>query len=280
MLLYRSIVIYFIIVLVYFRFRDIERNKTEKFIFSMFIPIFGFITVVLSERVQAKPKEEKKIEKKNLEKDKNKEYLTNIQSSLVDDLAVNDYESAREMILSVKSLNLEEQCKIYHIAIKSKNIEISHIAAVSLMRIQNYFEKLFAHMELKADLTKTEDLKKYIKGIHKYLKCKLIQGALYKKYVNDLINLIEKLIEIEPKCEEEYYTILVESCIKNKEYKKALNYLQEEIDVYGMKEKLYELAIKICVKTKDIESLNDLLKKIEENSNDSEKLNAILEFWK
>ena len=280
MLLYRSIVIYFIIILVYFRVHDIEKNKLEKFIFSMFIPIFGFITVILSEKLQAVPKDEIKIEKKNTEKEKSKEFLTNIQSSLIDNLTVNDYEKAREMILSIKSLSLEEQCKICHSGIKSRNIEISHIAAVSLMRIQNYFEKLFAHMELKADLTKIENLKKYINGIHKYLECNLVQGALYNKYIEKLINLIEKLIKIVPKCEEEYYIILVEACIKNRKFDKALEYLQGEINLYGMKEKTYKLSLEICIKTKNIDNLYELLEKIEVDSKVSENLKETLEFWK
>ena len=278
-MLYRSIIIYFIIVLVYFKINHIKNNKLEKFIFSMLIPIFGFITVVLTENAKELPKEEIKVEKKNTEKEKSKEYLTNVQSSLVDNLTIQDYEKAREMVLYTKTLKLEEQCKICHIAIKSKNVEISHIAAVSLMRIQSYFEKLFTHMESKTDLTKIENLKKYIDGVSKYLDCELVQGALKRKYAEKLIQAIKYLILIDEKCEEKYYYILVENFIKEAEYERAMQYLKEQIDAYGMNERSYILLLKIYIKTKEIDRFYETLEKIEENSEIRHKFNSILEFW-
>lgn len=279
-MLYRSIVIYFIIVLVYFKVNNIEKNKLEKFIFSMFIPVFGFLTVILSESTKSLQKEENKLEKNNTEGEKNKEYLINIQSSLVDDLTIDDYEKAREMILAIKPLQLVEQCKICHIAIKSKNVEISHIAAVSLMRIQNYFEKFFVHMELKTDLTKVDNLKKYIDGLYRYLKCKLVQGALMKKYRAKLTQAVKKLILVDERCEGTYYNILVENLIEEANYDEAMQYLRNQIERDGIDDKIYQLLLKICIKTNDAEKLNEVLEKIEANYEMAHKLEHILEFWK
>lgn len=278
-MLYRGIVIYFIIVLVYFKINHIKNNKLEKFIFSMLIPIFGFITVILTENAKELPKEDIKVEKKNTEKEKSKEYLTNVQSSLIDNLTIENYEKAREMVLYTKALKLEEQCEICHIAIKSKNVEISHIAAVSLMKIQSYFEKLFTHMESKTDLTRIDNLKKYIDGVNKYLNCKLVQGALKKKYVEKLIQSIKYLILIDEKCEEKYYSILVENFIEEADYEKAIQYLKSQIDVYGMNEKSYILLLKIHIKTKEVDKFYETLEKIKENSEMRQKFNSILEFW-
>lgn len=279
-MLYRVIIIYFVIVLVYFKVINIENNKFAKFIFSMFIPVFGFLTVILTEMIKTKPKEEINENKINNEKEKSKEYLTKIQSSLIDNLSIGDYENAREMILSIKALNLEEHCKVCKIAIKSKNVEISHIAAVSLMRIKNYFEKLLAHMELKTDLEKIENLKKYIYGIHKYLKCELVQGALNRKYREKLIKATEELIIIDNDCEERYYGILVENCIEEGQYDKATKYLSKQMEEYGVNEEIYKLILKICIRTKDIDKFHETLKDIRENSKMVQKLDYVLEFWK
>ena len=186
MLIYNSIVFYFIIVLFYFRFHNIERNKLEKFIFCISIPFFGFVAVALLERKQTIALLGVEKKEKDEEKENSKQYLTKIQSSLIDNIIVNDYETVREMILSIKSMNFEEQCKVYRIAIKSKNMEISHVAAISLMRIQNYYEQLFTNMELNTNLSFEEDLKKYIDEINQYMKCKFIHGALYEKYSKKL----------------------------------------------------------------------------------------------
>lgn len=279
-MLYRIIVIYFIIVLVYFKVRNIENNKLEKFVFSLFIPIFGFLTVILAEYSKNLSKEENKTEKKNSDREKSKEYLTQIQSSLIDNLTIEDYENAREMVLYTKSLKLEEQCKICHLAIKSKNVEISHIAAVSLMKIQNYFERFLAHMELKTDLEKTENLKKYIDGVNRYLECKLVQGALRNKYREKLIQAIKYLLLTDKKCERKYYDILVNCFIDEAEYDKAMQYIKDEINIYGMNEETYRLFLKIYIKTRKIDEFYELLEKIKENSEMANKFDSVLEFWK
>ena len=279
-MLYRIIVIYFIIVLVYFKVRNIENNKLEKFVFSLFIPIFGFLTVILAEYSKNLSKEENKTEKKNSDREKSKEYLTQIQSSLIDNLTIEDYENAREMVLYTKSLKLEEQCKICHLAIKSKNVEISHIAAVSLMKIQNYFERFLAHMELKTDLEKTENLKKYIDGVNRYLECKLVQGALRNKYREKLIQAIKYLLLTDKKCETKYYDILVNCFIDEAEYDKVMQYIKDEINIYGMNEETYRLFLKIYIKTRKIDEFYELLEKIKENSEMANKFDSVLEFWK
>ena len=279
-MLYRIIVIYFIIVLVYFKVRNIENNKLEKFVFSLFIPIFGFLTVILAEYSKNLSKEENKTEKKNSDREKSKEYLTQIQSSLIDNLTIEDYENAREMVLYTKSLKLEEQCKICHLAIKSKNVEISHIAAVSLMKIQNYFERFLAHMELKTDLEKTENLKKYIDGVNRYLECKLVQGALRNKYREKLIQAIKYLLLTDKKCERKYYDILVNCFIDEAEYDKVMQYIKDEINIYGMNEETYRLFLKIYIKTRKIDEFYELLEKIKENSEMANKFDSVLEFWK
>lgn len=279
-MLYKCIVIYFIIMLLYFRIHNIKNNRLEKIILSIFIPIFGFLAVVLSEGREKQIKKESKVEKKKDDKEKEKEYLTNIQSSLLDNLVIQDYEQAREMILSTKSLKLEEQCKICHIAIKSKNVEISHIAAVSLMRIQGYFEKLFAHMENRVNLEKIDNLKKYIDSMNRYLKCELAQGALRKKYIKKLISEIEKLIQMDEKCEKRYYVILIESCIKDKKYDKAIQYSKKRIEMYGMDEEIYKLILNICICTKDVKKLNEILGKINSNSEIACKLASNINLWK
>lgn len=278
-MLYECIVIYCIIVLVYFKFCNIKNSKWEKFIFSIFIPVIGFINVIMSEHIKIKPSEEVVEEKKNTEKEKHKEYLTNIQSSLVDDLTIKDYEKSREIILSSKALPLEEQCKICHIAIKSKNVEISHISAVSLMRIQNYFEKFLAHMEFKTDLSKIENLKKYIDGIYKYLECELVQGALKNKYRKELIQLIKELISREKECEQKYYIILIKISILEKENEQAMRFIEDYVDIYGINEEIYLLILEIYIKTKEIDNFYDTLKIIKAESVMAKKLEPILEFW-
>lgn len=278
-MLYECIVIYCIIVLIYFRFCNIENSKWEKFIFSIFVPVIGFINVIMSEHIKIKASEEVAEEKKNTEKEKNKEYLTKIQSSLVDNLTIKDYEKARETILSSKALPLEEQCKICHIAIKSKNFEISHISAVSLMRIQNYFEKFLVHMGFKTDLSKIENLKKYIDGIYKYLDCKLVQGALENKYRKKLIQLIKELISREKDCGQKYYMILIKIYILEEENGQAMQFIEDYVDIYGINEEIYLLILEICIKTKNISNFHDTLKIIKSEPVMAKKLEPILEFW-
>lgn len=278
-MIYRIITIYFIIVLIYFKFRHIENNKLEKIIFSIFVPVFGLISVILSENTKLLKENEKIEQKEKNNKEKNKDYFTQIQSSLIDNLLIEDYEKVREMVLYSRALKLEEQCKICHMAIKSKDVEISHIAAVTLMKIQNYFEKFFLHMELKTDMTKAENLKKYINGLNNYLRCKLAQGALKNKYREKLIQSIKYLLMIDEKCEEIYYNILINCFMEEAEYDKAMQYLKNEINIYGMTEETYKLTLKICIRTKNIDNLNETLEKIKANSIMATKLKKTLEFW-
>lgn len=279
-MIYRIIIIYLIIVLIYFKIHDIENNKLEKMLFSILIPFFGFVAVILSEVTTTSIEPEVKQNNKNSEIQKSKEFLTYIQSSLVDNLAIEDYDKAREIILSTKSLQLKEQCNICHIAINSKDTEISHIAAVSLMRIQNYFEKFLAHMELKTDLTKIDNLKKYIDGIDKYLDCKIAYGTLRNKYIETLISTIENLIQLNDTCEEKYYHILIKRCLEISKYEKAMEYSKVVIEKYGVNQKIYELILRISIRTKDKEGLYETLEKINSNADMRQELEPILEFWK
>lgn len=278
-MIYRIIVIYLIIILIYFKIYHIENNKFEKMLFSILVPFFGFAVVFFSEIITTSSKYSEKQKNKKNEIQRSKEFLTIIQSSLLDNLEIEDYDKAREIILSTKSLKLKEQCQICHIAINSKNVEISHIAAVSLMRIQNYFEKLFVHMESKTDLSKTENLKRYINGINKYLDCEIAYGTLKNKYMEKLIKFTEELINANEMCEEKYYYILINRCLELARYEKAKEYSMLLIEKHGIDSKKYELILKIAIKTKDKNTLDKTIEKIKTNTEISDKLVNVLKFW-
>ena len=113
-MLYRIIIVYLIVVLVYFKIHGVKTNKIEKFIFSICIPIFGLIVTILSdisEKTNVKPiiSDTKKTNNKI---EKSKEFFTYIQSSILDDLSIEDYEKTREIILSMQTLPLKKQCEI------------------------------------------------------------------------------------------------------------------------------------------------------------------------
>lgn len=280
-MLYRIIIVYLIVVLVYFKIHGVKTNKIEKFIFSICIPIFGLIVTILSdisEKTNVKPiiSDTKKTNNKI---EKSKEFFTYIQSSILDDLSIEDYEKTREIILSMQTLPLKKQCEICQITIWSKNVDISHISAVSLMRIKTYFEKFFVHMETHMDLSKIENIQRYINGLNNYLECKIVYGSLRDKYINRIISLLEELIEKNNNCEEKYYHMLINRCLQVQKYDKAKKYAEMLLDKYEINEKICIDALKVYYKTKDIKSLKQIMNKLKNIPKLTNESKDIVKFW-
>ena len=280
-MLSRIIIIYLIVVLVYFKLHGVKNNKIEKFIFSLFIPLFGLVVTVLSE--MPKKEHDKKIKgNTNTQKNKierSKEFLTYIQGSILDNLSIEDYEKTREIILSMQTLPLKKQCKICQIAIWSKNIEISHISAVCLMRIKTYFEKFFVHMESYTDLNKVENIEKYINGLNNYLQCKIVYGSLKENYNHKLISLLQQLIEKKNDCEEKYYHMLIDRCLQMKQYDEATAYSNILLKKYGYNEEICKLILKICYETKNKQLFKETIDNLKNISNLTKESKKIVEFW-
>lgn len=279
-MLYRIYIIYLIIVLMYFRIHDVKNNKIEKFIFSIFIPVFGLIVTIFSEMTEStKTKILKNTSSVTNNTDKSKEFLTHIQSSVIDDLLLKDYEKVREIILSTKSLPLKKQSEICQITIESKNVEISHISAVSLMRIKTHFEKTFAHYDSYLDLNKVENIEKYIKRLENYLDCNLVYGSLKNDYINKEILYLKELLEKKPDCEEKYYIMLINKCLqmqKNDDVKTYCNILLEKPDT---SKEGYECVLMASYETKNKRVFKEVLKKLNSIPNRTQKINSILKFW-
>lgn len=280
-MLYRIIIVYLIIVLVYFKIHGVKKNKIEKFIFSICIPIFGLIITILSEISENKKistsKNYTNTSKNKIEQ--SKEFLTNIQSSVIDDLDLKDYEKTREIILSMQTLPLKKQCEICQITIWSKNIEISHISAVSLMRIKTYFEKFFVHMETYMDLSKIENIERYINGLNNYLECKIVYGSLKEKYVNKIISLLEELLEKNSNCEERYYHMLINRCLQAQKYNEAKKYAKILLDKYEINEERCNEILKVYYESKDEESLKKMINELKVMPKLTNESKNIVEFW-
>ena len=280
-MLTKIFIIYLIVVLVYFKVHDVKTNKIEKLIFSICIPIFGLIVTIFSEMPANSNGSEIKFnintQKGKLEK--SKQFLTYIQSSVLDDLEIEDYEKTREIILSMQSLPLKKQCEICQITIWSKNVEISHISAVSLMRIKTHFEKFFVYMDSYADLTKLENIERYINGLNNYLECKIVYGSLRDKYINKLISLLKELLEKKSDCEEKYYHILINRCLQIKEYNEAILYSNMLLEKYDMSIETYKDILKICYETRDYKSLKDMIERLKNIPNLTKELKDATEFW-
>lgn len=280
-MLYRIIIVYLIIVLVYFKIHGVKKNKIEKFIFSICIPIFGLIITILSEISENKKistsKNYTNTSKNKIEK--SKEFLTNIQSSVVDDLDLKDYRKTRDIILSMQTLPLKKQCEICQITIWSKNVEISHISAVSLMRIKTYFEKFFVHMETYMDLSKIENIERYINGLNNYLECKIVYGSLREEYVNKIISLLKELLEKKSNCEEKYYRMLINRCLEAKKYDETKKYAKILLDKFGANEERYKEVLKAYYEIKDENSLKDIINKLKDIPKLTKESKEIVEFW-
>ena len=280
-MLSRIFIVYLIVVLVYFKIHDVKSNKIEKFIFSICIPIFGLIVTILSD-IKVNPNVKKIKIDTNAPKnkiEKSKEFLTHIQSSVVDDLSLEDYEKTREIILSMQTLPLKKQCEICQITIWSKNIEISHISAVSLMRIKTYFEKFFVHMETYIDLSKIENIKKYINGLNNYLEYKIVYGSLREQYVNKIISLLEELLEKNSNCEEKYYNMLINRCIQAHKYNEAKKYTKMLLEKYGINKMNYKDVLKVYYETKDEKSLKKMIKELKNMPKLTNESKEFVEFW-
>ena len=280
-MLSKVFIIYLIIVLVYFQIHGVKNNKIEKLIFSICLPIFGLIITILSEVIIREDKNQKKVivstQKNKIER--SKEFLTHIQSSVLDNLDIENYSKTREIILSIQSLPLRKQCEVCRITIWSKNVEISHISAVCLMRIKTYFEKLFVHMESYTDLNKIENIERYIHGLYNYLECKIVYGSLREEYVNKIISLLKELLEKKSNCEEKYYRMLINRCLEAKRYDEAKKHAKILLDKFGVNEERYNEVLKVYYEIKDENSLKDIINKLKDIPKLTKESKEIVEFW-
>lgn len=277
------LILYLVIVFIYFYLTGKKQNRLQKIILSICLPVFGLISVIISDFNIKKTILIYNKTGKTIDEIKDSKFLLTKQSTLWDNLENNEFEKVRETILSIGSLTLPEQAKIYNTAMKSENMEIAHIAAVSRMRIQTHFENYIAHIERNSDKNKIENLKKEIREIDRYIQCNFTYGTLRLSLINKEVLLIKKLAKEEKNIEEKYYILLLKYIIlldKNT----IMNENVEEI-VEKVLEKdpnnttVYLYYLNICYKTGNVERFNECLQYVKKKFFDDEKLKRILEFW-
>ena len=193
-MIYFLLAIYLIIIIIYFeKKRNNNLNNLGLFMISIFVPVFGFIVAI----IYNKNKENKSIITYEFEEARDKE-LDNLDNFLLKTshsnfssvLSLKNYKEARKEIINFNKLSVNESSSLYIKALQSEDTEVSHMAAASLMKIKQKYEK-----ELKiSNNIQLEELEKYILKLDEYVKNKLVNGKLKDSLINNSIDYAEKII--------------------------------------------------------------------------------------
>ena len=245
------VIIYLCILIIYF-----ENNKSNTlldlglFTIALLIPIFGLIIVIMynnnkSTTVLYEFEEEREREIDDLDDFLLKNSHSNFEANLI----LKSYKEARKEIVNFTKLSVDENSALYEKALKSDDTEVTHMAAASLMKVKEKFEKELVLSEN----VKKEELEKYILTLDEYVRNNLVIGALKNKLIKNAIELAEEMIKFQND-KLEYFLAYINLLLEVERYDLAILYAEEIVNMWPYNEKTWFTMFNVLIKAKDEEN--------------------------
>jgi len=278
-MLYFFIIIYLFIIIIYFeKNNNTSINDISLFILSIFVPIFGLIVTIFYNK--DKKRKEKKFYEFKEEKYKKIDIIDNFllekyHSNFDANLYLKNYKEVRSEIINFNKLTIDESSKLYIKALHSSDTEISHMAAASLMKIKQQFEK---ELTLKNNIN-IEKLEQYILKLYEYVRNNLLDGKLKHNAIVNACNLAERIIKFKS-CKLEYFIAYINLLIEDNKFDLAKDYAYYIRNKWYYNEMTWYYLFKVLLKTKNKGELqNNIIHYKNNNFEISDKMKNFILFW-
>ena len=272
------IVIYLCIVVIY-----LERNKNNTlidlglFALALLIPIFGLVVAIMynnnkTENVIYEFEEEREKEIDDLDNFLLKNSHSNFEANLI----LKSFKEARKEIVNFSKLTVDENSTLYMKALKSDDTEVTHMAAASLMKVKQKFEK---ELVLSNNI-EPDELEKYILTLEEYVRNKLVIGILKNNMIINAVDLAEKTIKFQNN-KIEYFIAYIKLLLEIENYELAFEYAEQLIYIWPYNENSWLIMFDILIKSKNKEKLDEKILEYEKNNfEQSEKITKFISFWR
>lgn len=248
--------------------RKINRHERFcNFIIALFIPVGGYIIVlvlyILRESKTETIGDDNEFEDPAIiftdRMDREKEINV---LSIEEALLVSNLRDKREQLISVLKRDTSRYIDKLKFALRDEDSETSHYAAAAVSEISRNLDiKLQA---MAADYEKhssdPETIRAYKDVLAQYLSSGLVDNLAKKRFLNDYVNIVEKLFEIEEESSHDY-EVLVDSLIELSKYNKAELYSKKYLEKYPIEE-AYMLNLKLLYIKKDKLGFGTLFKEL------------------
>ena len=278
-MVYFVVIVYLLVIVIYFeRFKSNTANDFGLFLLSVFVPVFGFVIAVVYNWDRKRDVEityEFDDARNELVDNSDNFLLKDGHSNFEANLVLENYKEARREIINFNKLSLGENSRLYQNALRSKDTEVSHMAAAALMKIKQKFEK---ELMLSND-AKINELERYILSLNEYVENRLISGKLKCSLIENASNLVEKVVRFRSN-NLEYYIAYVNLLLVVNNFDLALDYAYYLKVNWPYNDKVWLCLFNCLAKSKN---RKDLLRYIDEYKNRgfemSKEIEDFMLFW-
>ena len=278
-MVYFLVATYLVAIIIYFeKHKSNTHNDFGLFMLSVFVPIFGLIIAIIYNNDREKEStityEFEEVRDEELDSLDNF-LLKKFHSNFYSNLFLKDYREARKEIINFNKLSVNENSKLYMKALKSDDTEVSHMAAASLMKIKQKYEK-----ELKlSNNMRVDELEKYVLKLDEYVKNKLISGKLKDNLIINCIELAEKIINFKS-INLDYFLAYINLLLEVEKIALAKNYAYHIKNIWFNNEKAWFCLFDVLLKEKNKKELVEIIREYEENNFEkSKKMEEFISFW-
>lgn len=278
-MIYIGVLVYLIVIILYF-----EKNKSNTlndlglFMISILVPIFGLIITIIYNKDKNKDSkivyefEEERDEKLD---DLDNFLLKNSHSNFYSNLLLKNYKEARKEIINFNKLTVNENSKLYIKALHSEDTEVSHMAAASLMKIKQQYEK---DLKLSNNI-QISDLEKYVLKLDEYVRNKLVSGKLKDNLIINCVDFAEKIINFKS-LNLDYFIAYVNLLLEVNKIDLAKNYAYHIKNTWYYNEKSWICLFNVLLKDKNKIELIETIKEYKENNFEKNKeMEDFISFW-
>lgn len=278
-MIYFAVIVYLVVIVIYFeRYKSNTANDFGLFLLSVFVPIFGLIVAIIYNRDRNRDLKityEFEDERENLVDTSDSFLLNGNHSNFNSNLLLKNYKAARKEIINFNKLSLNEKSKLYFKALQSDDTEVSHMAAASLMKIKQKFEK---ELTLSQDV-KVEELENYILNLDEYVRNRLVSGNLRDNLIINASELVEKIINFKS-VKLDYYMAYVNLLLVVGKNDLALEYANYMKSNWFHNEKVWLCLFNVLLKSKKRQELLKCMEEYKSNNFEmSKEIEEFILFW-
>jgi len=283
-------VIFSLINLIVFYRKD-KQKSIYRFIIVLFIPILGFLYILLPYIFRRRRDNDALKEYEEYIK-KYREYKKVFKGIDVDReinlvpineaIDLNNNFIKRQLIIDILKEDYKEHINVLKKALQDEDTETSHYAATGITEIKNEFQKeLLKRKKNYISDKNIDNTNEYLNIIESYLESGLLDSNNYKEYENLYSNILEELL-YKYKSEEKYYMDKINLEIRRKKFIKAKMFCDQFYKEYKNSENPYIMYMKLYYNLRDREKFKQKIEELISKDNiklSNEGIN-IIRFWR
>ncbi len=168
-------------------------------------------------------------------------------------LKINDLEVQREIVLEVAKRDPEQYLEALKQALISEDPEISHYAATSITKLKRVLDKRLAEAKDKylEDSEDKDNVNEYVASLDSAIKGDLSVESITNGYITDIIKVLEERLSASDKGSRNYFQMLIIYLIKQKEFKRALKWVERYKKDYFEEDDPLRLMLKVGFESND-----------------------------